>query len=66
MSEKASAEGVAAFQGGLPRTSNPNDASTEDWLCWRDGYEQARATAQRLVSGGSQNHAPNLQITQAG
>ncbi|GGE17278.1 hypothetical protein GCM10011390_40470 [Aureimonas endophytica] len=47
MSHKALAEGAAAFARGEARTANPHDADSEDWLCWRDGFEQARAFAER-------------------
>ena len=51
MGETAMAEGVRAFKDGRPRSGNPHDPSSEDWMCWRDGYEQARAVAARTGSG---------------
>lgn len=47
MSEKALAEGVAAYAAGMARSANPHDADSGDWMSWRDGYEQARAVAER-------------------
>ncbi|KAB0676281.1 hypothetical protein [Aureimonas leprariae] len=51
MSETALAEGVAAFRRGASRTSNPFDASSEDWMCWRDGWDQANALAGHIEQG---------------
>jgi hypothetical protein len=47
MSEQALSEGTKAYLQGLPRTANPFDPSTEDWMCWRDGFDQARAVSER-------------------
>lgn len=35
--------GAGAFMAGQPRTRNPYDPSSEEWMCWRDGWEQAKA-----------------------
>lgn len=47
MSEQALSEGVDAFKRGLARTANPFDPSGEDWMCWRDGFDQAKAVSER-------------------
>lgn len=47
MGRKATTEGAMAFEDGRPRSGNPYDPSSEAWMCWRDGYEQARAASAR-------------------
>jgi hypothetical protein len=51
MDEAATMEGAKAFRDGHPRSGNPYDPSSEAWMCWRDGYEQARAAAARADVG---------------
>lgn len=51
MDDKALADGIAAFRQGLARTTNPFDASSENWMCWRDGWEQAKAVAEHIADG---------------
>ncbi|WP_210318399.1 hypothetical protein [Aureimonas endophytica] len=36
-------EGAKAAREGGRRSENPYPADTEDWLVWRDGYEQQSA-----------------------
>lgn len=50
MSQRALTEGTIAFKLGMPRSSNPHHPASEDWMCWRDGYDQARAVAERPAS----------------
>ncbi|KAB0681490.1 hypothetical protein [Aureimonas leprariae] len=49
MSEQALSEGAKAFKSGVHRTANPFDPSSEDWMCWRDGFDQAKAVAERVA-----------------
>jgi hypothetical protein len=51
MTETALAAGIAAFRQGLMRTSNPCDPSSDEWMCWRDGWEQAKAVADHIADG---------------
>ena len=50
MSQRALTEGTVAFRLGLARSANPHDPASEEWMCWRDGYDQARAIAERPTS----------------
>lgn len=47
MTETAMAAGSDAFEQRYKRDANPSDASTKDWMCWRDGWEQVKAVADR-------------------
>lgn len=51
MDDQALAAGIAAFRDGAARTTNPFDASSEEWTCWRDGWEQAKAVADHIADG---------------
>lgn len=51
MSNSSMIEGSNAFGRGEPRTANPYNADSEDWMCWRDGWEQAKAVADHVADG---------------
>ena len=46
MSLNALSEGARAFAEGGTRAANPFDPDSEDWLCWRDGFEQAKVFSE--------------------
>lgn len=40
-------EGAAAFGAAGRRADNPYNFGTHDWTDWKDGFDQAEASAER-------------------
>jgi hypothetical protein len=57
MTKQALEDGISAFRSGTLRTANPHDPSSEAWMCWRDGWEQAKVVTEHEAAGTSETAA---------